>query len=165
MSRIKLSLRNMTVAEKIARCHQIVAALTGNSHFPTPHPPLAEVTAAINELEAANTAAQAARQEAKTRTAALNTKDDALDQFMTKLVSYVDSVAGDDPEVVLSAALEMRDFPTHAQDVPPAPASLTATAGDFTGEIDLSWDTVAGARSYVVECSPDPPTDTSWAHS
>ena len=87
MSRIKLSLRNMTVAEKVARCQQIVAALTGNSHFPTPHPPLAEVTAAINELEAANTAAQAARQEAKTRTAALNTKEDALDQFMTKLVS------------------------------------------------------------------------------
>src|SRR5947209_12251979 len=125
MSRVKLNFRTLNVAEKIARAQQIVAALTGNSHFTTPHPPLAEVTAAINELEAAATAAQAARQEAKARTAAQTMKEAALAQVMTKLVSYVDSVAGDDPSRVTNVGLEMRDFPSHAQDVPDAPAGLT----------------------------------------
>lgn len=165
MPRIKLSLRTMTIPEKIARCKQIVAALTGNSNFPTPHPPLAEITASINELGAANTAAQSARQEAKSRTAALNIKEAEHDQLMMKLVSYVDAVAGDDPALVTSIGLEMRDSPNPAQDVPPAPTGLTATDGDFTGEVDLAWDRVQGARSYVVQCSPDPPTDTSWAHA
>jgi fibronectin type III domain protein len=42
---------------------------------------------------------------------------------------------------------------------------LGATAGDHDGEIDLSWDTVDGAKSYVIEQSLDPPTVTSWGHA
>lgn len=165
MPKIKLNFRGLTISEKVARARQIVAALTGNSHFPTPHPPLPQLTAAIDELEAANEAVQAARQEAKSRTAALNIKEAEHDQLMMKLVSYVDAVAGDDPALVTSIGLEMRDFPNPTQDVPPAPTGLTATDGDFTGEVDLAWDRVRGARSYVIHCSPDPPTDTSWAHA
>jgi len=41
---------------------------------------------------------------------------------------------------------------------------LSATAGDHEGEVDLAWDGVAGARSYVIEKSADPPTATSWGH-
>jgi hypothetical protein len=48
---------------------------------------------------------------------------------------------------------------------PTLPAALTPTAGDHDGEIDLSWDTVRQAKSYVIEVSPDPPTATSWKHS
>jgi hypothetical protein len=165
MPRIKLNFRGLTISEKVARSRQIVAALTGNSQFPTPHPPLAQLTAAIDDLDAANTAAQVARQEAKSRTAALNIKEAEHDQLMMKLVSFVDAVAGDDSALVTSIGLEMRDSPNPAQDVPPAPAGLTATDGDFNGEVDLAWDRVQGARSYVVQCSPDPPNDSSWTHA
>lgn len=47
----------------------------------------------------------------------------------------------------------------------PAPSNLSASAGDHEGEIDLHWDKVARARSYVVEQSPDPPADTTWSNS
>lgn len=40
---------------------------------------------------------------------------------------------------------------------------VSATEGDHEREIDLSWDTVKGAKSYI-ERSPDPPTATSWMH-
>lgn len=46
-----------------------------------------------------------------------------------------------------------------------APEGLGATGGEHDGEIDLSWDTVAGAKCFVMEKSPDPPTPTSWAHA
>ena len=35
---------------------------------------------------------------------------------------------------------------------------------DHDGEIDLSWEPVSGAKSYVVEKSVDPPTAASYAH-
>ena len=169
MSKIKLNLRNLTIPEKIARSQQIVAALTGNPNFNAPHPPLAQVTAAINELEAASNAAQAARQDAKAKTAAQNAKEEALDRIMTQLVAHVESVAGDDPQLILSAGLDVRASAASASashlTTNAAPSALTAAVGDHDGEIDLSWDAVRGARSYVVERSPDPPTETSWVHA
>ena len=38
---------------------------------------------------------------------------------------------------------------------------MAATAGDDEGGIELSWDAVRGARSYVVERSTDPQA-ASW---
>ena len=167
MARIKLNLRSLSIPEKLARAQQIVAALTDNPNFTSPHPTLAQVTAAIEELEAASRAAQAARQEAKARTAAQNAKDEALDQTLTQLVAYVESIAGSDDELIMSAGLDVRaaSGPVHSTLSPSISISLTATAGDHDGEIDLSWDTVRGARSYVVQRSPDPPSEPTWIHS
>jgi hypothetical protein len=169
MSKIKFNLSALSIPEKIARAQQLVAALTDNPDFTDPHPPLAQVTAAINELEAAANAAQAARQEAKARTAAQHEKEEALDKMLTQLVAHVESIAGDDQQRILSAGLEPRTAASSHSALHSAasstPPNLTATFGDHEGEIDLSWDTVRGARSYVVQRSPDPPTDTSWVHA
>jgi hypothetical protein len=165
MSKIKLNLRSLSIPEKIARAQQIVAALTGNSNFTAPHPPLAQVTAAIEALEAASNAAQAARQEAKAKTADQNASEEELDRVVTQLVAHVESIAGGDEKVIRSAGLDVRAPSTSAPSSLPAPPSLTATVGDHDGEIDLSWDTVRGARSYIIERSPDPPTESSWVHA
>jgi predicted phage tail protein len=50
-------------------------------------------------------------------------------------------------------------------EAPTVPKRLTASAGDHDGEVDLSWDRLAGAKSYVVEKSVDPPTATGWSHT
>ena len=156
MPKIKLNFRNLSVPEKVARAQQIVAALTGNSNFPTPHPTLAEVTAAADALEAAANAAQAARLEAKRRTAARDVREDELTQLITQLGVHVESVAGGDESRIMSAGLEMRSDRTTDSSAPAAPETLTATTGNHEGEIELSWDTVRGARSYVVERATDP---------
>src|SRR5947207_679375 len=152
MSKIKFNLRHLSIPEKIARSQQIVAALTGNTNFTAPHPPLAQVTTAINELEAASNAVQAARQEAKAKTAAQNASEEAFDRIVTQLVAYVESVAGDDPQLILSAGLDVRasaaSASASASAERSAPSALTAAVGDHDGEIDLAWDTVRGARSY-----------------
>ena len=165
MSKIKLNLHSLTIPEKIARSQQIVAALTGNPNFTAPHPPLSEVTAAINDLETASNAAQVARQDAKAKTAAQNAKEEALIRIVTQLVAHVESIAGNDETIILSAGLDVRAAAGPASVTHTSPPTLTATVGDHDGEIDLSWDTVRGARSYVIERSPDPPTDSSWTHA
>jgi hypothetical protein len=156
MPKVKLNFRRLTVPEKVARAQQIVAALTGNSNFPTPQPTLASVTTAINELETASNDAQAARREAKHLTGVVTVKEDELHQLMTQLGAYVESVAGGDEALIMSAGLEMRAAATTDSSAPAAPETLTATTGNHEGEIELSWDAVRGARSYVVERATDP---------
>jgi hypothetical protein len=165
MPRLKLNFRRLAIPEKIARAQQIVAALTGNANFPTPHPTLAAVTAAINELETAANAAQAARLEARRRTAAQVNKEADLDQLMTQLGAYVESVAGEDEGLILSAGLEMRSAAGPDGTAPAAPETLTATTGNHEGEIELSWDAVRGARSYVVERTTNPQEASSWVQA
>lgn len=165
MPRIKLNFANLSVTEKVAKARQIVASLTGNAAFATPTPALAAITAAIDGLETAEGESQTAKQVAKTKTSARNDREDTLDKIMSQLAGYVESVAGDNEEMIRSAGMDTRAAPTSTSGAPGQPQGLNATAGDHEGEVDLSWDTVAGARSYVIEKSPDPPTNSSWTHA
>lgn len=164
--KIKLNFRQLSIPEKTARAKQIIAALESNAtEFKNPSPPLASVTAATNELETAATETQEARQLAKTKTSAQNQKEDTLDKLMSQLSGYVESVAGDNEELVRRAGMDTRAPAGSSSALPVAPPALSATRGDHEGEIDCSWDTVSGARSYVIEISPDPPAATSWKHA
>jgi len=163
MQKVKLNLRGLSIPEKLARGRQIVAAMTGNANFPTPQPTLAAITTAINDLDAAFNATQAARQEAKARTNDQNLKEASLDQVLTQLAAHVESVSGEDESLIMSAGLDVRS-PNSSVGEAQTPEGLTATAGDHDGEIDLQWNRVDGARTYAIERSPDPPTAESWKH-
>ena len=165
MAKIKLNLSTLSIPQKLGKAQQIVAALTGNASFATPSPGLANITTATNGLSAAYADAQAARQAAKEKTSAQNQKEDALDQLLTQLAAYVESVAGNNEQLILSAGMDMRAAATPTTDPPGQPQAVTPTAGDRDGEIDLSWDTITGAKSYVIDKSADPVTATSWTHA
>lgn len=165
MGKIKLNLRNLPVQEKIAKARTIITSLTGNPNFPTPTPTLAAATAATDGLETSAATVQTTKARLKTEFSDQNEKEDFLDKIMTQLAAYVESVAGDDETKIHSAGMDTKSGrgPTTSQ--PTLPGALTATAGDHDGEIDLSWDTVSKAKSYVIERSVDPPTETSWTHA
>lgn len=44
-------------------------------------------------------------------------------------------------------------------------ASLTATLGDSSGEIDLTWDRVAAAKSYVLETAINGGSLLDWKYA
>jgi len=165
MAKIKLNLSSLSIPEKLGKAQQIVAALTGNANFATPSPSLANITTATNGLSTAYSEAQAARQSAKEKTVAQNQKEDAFDRLLTQLAGYVESVAGNNEQLILSAGMDMRAPATPATDPPVQPQAVTSTAGDHDGEIDLSWDMVIGAKSYVIDKSADPVTAASWSHA
>jgi hypothetical protein len=164
MAKIKLNLSTLSIPQKLAKAQQIIAALTGNASFATPSPGLINITMATNGPSTAYADAQAARQAAKEKTSAQNQKEAALDQLLTQLAAYVESVAGNNEQLILSAGLDMRAAAKPTTDPPSQPQALTPTAGDRDGEIDLSWDTVTGAKSYVIDKSGDPVTSSSWTH-
>jgi hypothetical protein len=85
--------------------------------------------------------------------------------LISQLASYIESVAGNEEQLILSAGMDTRARSIAATETPAQPQGLSASAGDHDGEIDLSWDKLTGAKSYVIEKSSDPPTATSWTHA
>jgi hypothetical protein len=162
MAQIKLNFKDLSPADKATRADQIVANLAGNAHFPTPNPPLATVTAAANALRTALVEARTARQESQAKTAAQNDREDDLDKIMRQLAAYIENVSAGDETMIKSAGVSVRSPTATSADGLAAPTALSATEGDHDGEIDLHWNSVKRARSYIVERSPDPPTDSSW---
>jgi hypothetical protein len=164
MARVRLNIRNLSITDKIAKGRQIVTAMTNNATFQTPHPPLQDVTTALDDLEKASGLVQAAKSEVNTRMANQENLEIRVDQVLTQLGSYVESIAGPDDAVITGAGMEThasRSAPT----IPSVPQALSGAAGEHEGEISLTWKTVPNARSYVIESSLDPATPASWLHA
>lgn len=163
MARVKLNLRNLSVTEKIAKGRQIVGAITNNASFPNPSPPLTDVSAALDDLDKAFGSVKSARSEVSTRVVVQDNAETRVDQLLTQLAGYVESVAGRDDTLITSAGMETkasRSTPT----IPGEPEALSATAGNHEGVILLAWRPVPNAKSYTIESSTDPAQATSWAH-
>jgi len=164
MSRIKLNLRGLTISEKIAKAELIATRLTANASFPAPTPSLATLALAKDELANAYSEARSARLTAKEKTTIQNKKEEALDKLFNQLAAYVESIAGSSEQLILSAGMDTRAAAVAGTGTPGQPQALTPTTGEYDGQIDLSWDTVNGARSYVIQQSGDPVTATSWSY-
>lgn len=164
MSRVKLNIKGLSPIELVARARQIATGLTGNANFPDALATVTKITTAADEAETAYADVQTARQTALTKTSISHDKEDALAAVLRQTAGYIESVVGEDEAKVLSAGISLRNTtPTHSTSHTTAPTGLSATAGDHEGEIDLTWDTVKGVRSYILQRSADPPTAASWA--
>ncbi|HET6980121.1 MAG TPA: fibronectin type III domain-containing protein [Pyrinomonadaceae bacterium] len=164
MSRIRLNLRSLSVTDKIAKGRHIVTSLSSNTSFQTPNPPLAEVTSALDELDKAQAAVQAAKSEVATRVLTQDGAETKVTQILTQLAGYVESVAGTDDALITSIGMETKSSRSAPQ-APSPPQGLSATASEHEGEIKLSWKAISNARSYTIEASQDPATATSWTHA
>ena len=162
MGRTRLNLRKMSITDKIAKGRHIVSAMTDNTTFPNPNPPLGDLTAALDDLQKAFSLVQSAKSEVTTRAATQDNAETKVDQLLTQIANYVESVAGRDETIITSAGIETK-APRSAPSAPAVPQGLRASAGEHEGEINLSWKPVANARSYTIEFSLDP-TANSWNH-
>ena len=134
----------------IAYGRAVVTKMTGNPSFPSPTPTLAQVTAAIDDLATAQTAAIGrARGAVTTR----NEKRAALVTQLKQLKAYVQSVADAAPaenaaSIIESAGVGVRKTPTrHAR-------TFTATAGPVSGTATLRTAS-SGRASYEWQYSTD----------
>src|ERR1044072_5942115 len=163
MSRIRLSLRNLSVADKIAKGRHIVSSLTNNASFQTPSPPLGEITSALEELDKAQAAVQTAKSEVATRVLAQDGAETKVNQLLTQLAGYVESVAGADDTLITSAGMETRSSASAPQ-APAVPQGLSATASEHEGQIILTWKAISNARRYAIEGSQDPTASNRRTH-
>lgn len=133
---------------KIAQA--IIAALTGNAHFPNPNPPLATLNAGLAALVAAETATQT---RAKGTVPARNA---ALAQLLSDVQmakAYVQQVADANPEqaeaIITSAGMTVRKTTTRAK------PTFVARQGTTSGSVKLAARAAALRASYEWEWSGD----------
>jgi hypothetical protein len=138
------------VGDFIAYATRIVAAMTGNPLFPTPTPALAALTAAIVDLQNAQTAALARTNGAAT------TRDEkraAVVVMLRQLRGYVQSIADATPEngasIIQSAGMAVRKTPVHAARV------FGAKPGTVSGSAHLTTVVAARRASYEWQYSLD----------
>ena len=164
MSQVKLNLQGLTIPQKVQKFRQIITAMTGNANFTTPDPALAALTTATDNLETRYNDAQAARTTAKELTDLQDTAEKAADVLMTGEASYVQLKSGGDAAKIQSAGMEVRDPSAPIGDLP-APGGISASEGDHDGEVDVHWNRVKGAKSYVTQRTTTPTDAASWGNS
>jgi hypothetical protein len=162
-AKVKLNLRQLSVEEKIVFSKQIITSMTANPNFATPVPSLATVTTAITAAETANADLKVARKATVTKASILDDKLADLDSIVTQLAAYVESTAKGDDTKIKSAGMGVKSQGAPIG-IPSAPENLLAVAAT-QNEIELNWDKVSGAKSYVVQLTQDLNGNANWSIS
>jgi hypothetical protein len=161
MARIRLNLKGLNDDQLLAQAHGHDTAMEGNANFPTPSPAAQQFQGAITDFETSLAEQRAADQTAQERTSAKNDKRSVLEALLKARADYVENTSGGDETKILSASFGTR-APASPVGIPAQPTNFVATMSDLPGCIDLMWDRVRGASTYVVQICPDPLSDTSW---
>jgi hypothetical protein len=161
MAKIKLDTKGLTLPEKVTRGQRIITALTNNPDVPGATALLAQFTSANTTLNTGYNDAQAARAEAIRLTDLQGVAEEDWDRTLSVLASFVEAATLGDADKIRGAGFDVRVVPG-AVGLLPAPGNLVATMGDLTGTMDLMWDRVRGANSYVVQLCPDPLSEANW---
>jgi len=160
--KITLNLSKKTILDAIAYCRLIVQKLTGNTKFTTPDPALTALTTAATEAETANTAYESSKETTKQLLTVRNQKWDAMNALITKEAAYVGGHS-DTTADVESAGFSATP-PASPTQIPAQVINLSVTQGDNNGALDQHWDPDPTAKSYELQTSTDPMTDSSFTH-
>lgn len=158
-----LNLGHASAAEVALKASTIVSKMTGNTNFTTPSPTLAIVTAQLTTLNNKMREQAIAEKTASEKTAEMNTEKDTLTEVLQKLCSYVDGAANGVEAKILSSGFDVKKDAV-AIGLLPAPKKVLALEGANDGEINGTWGTVTGAKSYIVELSTDIQDINGWTY-
>src|ERR1700690_283555 len=148
-STVSLSLPK-SVPALIVYAQGIVKRMTGNPSFPSPTPTLAAVTAAIDDLQAAEAAALA---RTKGAAAVRNDKRAALLVLLQQLRGYIQTTAdagqANGASIIESAGVAVRKTPTHTA------RAFAAKSGPLSGAATLVAASAGHRASYEWQYSSD----------
>ena len=128
------------------RSGQIVAAMTGNTHFAAPNPTVAALKAA---LTAFSNALLACKSGDRVKIADKNEKRTKLISLLHQMAFYVLNVSNGNEAIAVTSGFEISPAPQ--QRVVEKPDPLILENGSNPGEIVCKGKTVAGAKSYIFQ--------------
>lgn len=121
------------------------------SDFADLNPSLAELDAALNDLNKTNVDAQAG---GYARTFAKNEAEKVLDGIVSQLMAYVQNVSGSKEGIILLSGMEVRKTPSPLPD-PEQVQNLDAFPTRSSGKVQLKWDRLDNVSNYQVEMWKD----------
>ena len=151
-SKVKLELGPRTDSNLAAFGESHVEAMTGNLLFPDPVPSPAVFAAALAEFEAVLSALENLRLQTKNLTYQKDQIRKNFEFLFNQRGAYVQQASNANPDAIASAGLMIRNAPSPVGVLLP-PLGLTVNLTLIHGQLDVRWNTVSGAKSYVVECA------------
>jgi hypothetical protein len=134
----------------ITYADNVVTRMTGNAYFPSPQPALATVSAAITDLQNAETATLA---RTKGAAATRNAKRAALVSLLQQLRTYVQTIVDGNeenaPAMIQSAGIAVKKTATRK------PRVFAALAGATSGIVKLVAPSAGRRVSYAWQYSTD----------
>jgi len=153
-----LDLAKKSIPQIISEAQGIVQGMTGNTWFPAPPVALTAVTASINSLVTAQTAAQT---RAKGTAAAMHTLVLSLEVQLKQLANYVSSVANQNPAsadaIISEANMLQRRKPANPNN------GYRVHATKVAGQLFIMTVRVLRA-SYEFEMTTDTTNPASWTN-
>ncbi len=151
--RISLAILYLPIVLFLMAARSIIIALTANPNFATPFPALAEISAALDDLEA-KIAAAVGRD--KRAIAVRNTAWGTAKGLIRQLASYVQMHCQNDLGILLSSGFTATKTPAPVGPLG-APQNPRLTRTDLMGQILFQFDRVYGMRGgYLVQIGTDP---------
>lgn len=160
-AKVVLSLKELSVPDKVQQARSYLTAIRGNARLKEPKDLLDQIEVRADALELAYSDAQTARNVSVTKTAVMSQSGDQLDDLLKALALHVESESRGDEAVIKSAGMNVKKTPTPAG-IPHLPQALAATEGIHAGSIALKWKTVKGSRSYLVRATTTVGDADSW---
>lgn len=161
---VKLGLKLLTVLQLVGLARLIVSKMSRAevaATFPTPDPPLADITAAADKLDASRLKVEAAKSSLAEAVATQNTDEQTLQELITSEGRYVDNRAKGDKAIIESAGMGVSDEASPIGEMPQV-ENLSLTRGDNPGEVDAHWDPVAKKKNYTIRVTDDPLGSAAW---
>jgi hypothetical protein len=151
-AKVKLELKSRTDANLVGFGHSHDIAMQGNLFFPTPQPTKAAFDAKLGELEAVLSALENHRLAGTELTNQRNIVRAEFEQLFTQRGDYVQSISEGDAAVITTAGLPVKNGPTPTGILPP-PVGLSVDLNGISGVMVIRWQSVSGAKSYMLECA------------
>jgi hypothetical protein len=141
------------------KAREIVQGMTGNPHFPTPVPALADVQTALTIYQDALSQASKGGTE---KTAIKNQRRRELETLLKRLGSYVEDTAQGNDVMLISSGFDLAKL-REPVGILQKPAKVKVISGPVPGSVKILAESVAGAESYLFEYTLVPPTEaTVW---
>lgn len=155
--RVSNAFTQVNIPTLIGFSRNVVNSMSGNADFATPNPALADVTSAIDQLDATQ---QAALDGGRQALIARNAAHAELLVFMRQLAAYVQSHCRNDLQVLVSSGFLSTRTPAPIGPLPvpqvpnlrqgPITGTLTARTGKVDGAYAYNWRVALASAPTVV---------------
>ena len=160
-TKIKLHFAQLSDAEMEARAFGIIAAMTGNTHYPDPNPALAELD---SQLKLFSDALAQAKTGDRIKAILKNQHRDKLELSFAQLANYCSFIAQGDRYKLASSG-----FTLTADSISPTtladPTNFTVEIGNKTGEALVYISPVPNAKAYLFRWGIAPVANEAWLHT
>ena len=164
MSKPKLELKLKSDPEILAFARSHITAVTGNANFTALSPAAVAFAAKVDAFEAGLNDSIAKNLAAQTSTSAKDGLRFELETALNQRANSVEIESAGDETKILSAGFQVKSTPTPVPSMT-QPGNLRATMGAMTGVIDIKWEPVDGAKSYILECRTHGATVGAWTQA